>query len=224
MFTKIFNLKRKNTENFSFLVLILMAVILIGPVVKDLGFWSRIITTIVVSFIPFAIIRAAGKDEKERRIAFIMGMIFLVHIWLYALIRIHLIRLFSSLYLVIFYVYPLRIVIKHLVTTRTIKSNTIYAAIAGYILIGLVWASIYMVIDTFKPGSFSNFNGMSDSIYYSFLTLTTLGYGDITPLTALAKRIAVLESMFGVLYNAIVVALIVGIYITERLKKERKEN
>ncbi|MCF7878861.1 MAG: hypothetical protein K9L95_05280 [Candidatus Omnitrophica bacterium] len=223
MFKKIFGLK-KAKQSFAFLILILIAFILIEPLVKDLGFLASIITSAVISLIPFAVIRAAGKDKKERRRAFTMGIIFLSLVWLNVLVQIRLIQNIFSLYLIVFYVYPLRIIIRHLITTKKITLNTIYAAIAGYILIGLSWASIYTAIDIFKPGSFLNLEGVNDSVYYSFLTLTTLGYGDIVPFTALAKRVAVLESVFGVLYNAVVVAFIVGIYISERLNNKSRDD
>ncbi|MCF7873560.1 MAG: hypothetical protein K9L84_04110 [Candidatus Omnitrophica bacterium] len=214
---------KTSEQSFAFLILILITFILIEPIVKDLGFLANIITSIVISFVPFAIIRAAGKNKKERRRAFMIGIIFLILVWLNVLVEAHFMRILFSLYLIVFYVYPLRIIVRHLLTSRKITLNTIYAAIAGYLLIGLAWASIYTAINILKPGSFLNIEGVNDSIYYSFLTLTTLGYGDIVPLTALAKRVAVLESMVGVLYNAIVIAFIVGIYISERLAKKESE-
>jgi hypothetical protein len=77
-----------------------------------------------------------------------------------------------------------------------------------------------LLVETAQPGSFyvssaQNLDHMinwSDLMFFSFVTLTTLGYGDITPVTSAARSLAVIEAVFGVLYNAILIARLVGLY------------
>ena len=82
----------------------------------------------------------------------------------------------------------------------------------------MTWALTYIVIDILDPTAFeqlavSAWAGGTDYVYFSFVTLTTLGYGDITPLTPVAQTLAWLEAVVGQLYLAILVARLVGLHI-----------
>lgn len=88
-----------------------------------------------------------------------------------------------------------------------------------YFLLGLCWFSLYNVINKLHPGSFA-VNGtpleagahQSILLYFSLVSLTTLGYGDIVPLTSVARMFSALEAAVGVLYIAITVARLVSSY------------
>jgi voltage-gated potassium channel len=90
---------------------------------------------------------------------------------------------------------------------------------AGKVL-GVLWTTLYVFVEGLQPGSFhvspeqnpDHVINRYDLVFFSFVTLTTLGYGDITPVTALARSLAVLQSLVGVLYNAILVVRLVGLY------------
>ncbi len=98
-----------------------------------------------------------------------------------------------------------------------ITLDRIAGAISVYFLIGLSWGLLYLTLESLSPGSFQGqLTGQGDHaadlIYYSFVTLTTLGYGEITPVTAIARSSALLEATLGVLYMATLVARLVGMY------------
>jgi hypothetical protein len=84
-----------------------------------------------------------------------------------------------------------------------------------YLLLGLVWGVIYATIEMHAPGSFAGTlrldERLSDWVYYSFVTLTTVGYGDITPLSMAARAVAMLEALVGQLYPAIIIARLVSL-------------
>ena len=87
-----------------------------------------------------------------------------------------------------------------------------------YILVaGLIWAYAYILLNHFDSGAFhmSNYETLANEVelftYYSFTTLTTLGYGDIVAVSAQARMLSVLEAVFGQLYLAIVIAKLVSI-------------
>ena len=93
----------------------------------------------------------------------------------------------------------------------------ILGSVCIYLLIGLVWARLYGVVEILRPESFLTLQGntvasLDSFIYYSYVTLTTLGYGDILPITPIAKMLAAMEAVFGVLYLSIWMALLVSIY------------
>ncbi|RYH12115.1 potassium channel family protein [Tropicimonas sp. IMCC6043] len=91
--------------------------------------------------------------------------------------------------------------------------ETLLGAVFGYLLIAMAWAILYLQIERWHPGSFA---GMADDdtwsslIYYSLVTLTTLGYGDILPITAPARLAAGFEAVVGVLYIAVMIGSIVS--------------
>jgi voltage-gated potassium channel Kch len=98
-----------------------------------------------------------------------------------------------------------------------ILSDAIFAAFCAYLLMAVAWAGAYVVIDALAPGSFRLADGSGDlslpsAMYFSLVTLTTLGYGDISPVGELAQRLAVLEAFSGVLYVAVVVSRLVSAY------------
>jgi len=112
------------------------------------------------------------------------------------------------------YLYIIVLLLKDLLTRKTISTDMIYCAISTYLLIGIMWAGGYALLESISPGSFSATSGHVDFIYFSFVTLTTVGYGDVAPLTILSKRLAVFEAGMGGIYMAIIVAMIVGRYLS----------
>jgi voltage-gated potassium channel Kch len=94
-----------------------------------------------------------------------------------------------------------------------------------YLLIGLAWSYAFTLLHTFSPTSFE---GIADAttaahatafqfIYYSFVTLTTLGYGEITPASPVAQTLAYLEAVTGQFYLTILVAALVGMLLSKRM-------
>jgi voltage-gated potassium channel len=88
------------------------------------------------------------------------------------------------------------------------------AAICVYLLIGVIWQNFYIIINLVIPGSFENVQLTGgDFLYFSYITLSTLGYGDITPLNGPAQALAYTEAIVGQLYLTILVARLVGLHI-----------
>ena len=96
----------------------------------------------------------------------------------------------------------------------------IYCAVSIYLLIGIMWAGIYNIVEGISPGSFSGTSETVDLIYFSFVTLTTVGFGDVVPLSVLGKRLAVFEAAMGSIYMAVIIAMIVGRYMVMQLEQD----
>lgn len=95
---------------------------------------------------------------------------------------------------------------------------SIQAAIAAYLLFGLGWANAYLLVMQRNPHSFHSTVGLSSSssvewYYYNYVTLTTVGYGEITPLTRVARALATGEAVTGQLYLAVLIARLIGMEI-----------
>jgi voltage-gated potassium channel Kch len=102
---------------------------------------------------------------------------------------------------------------------REVDSEHIYAALSAYLLVGVFFGLFYWVIEQIVPDTFTAGAGFSrmSAIYFSFVTLATLGYGDIVPRTDVARGLAILEGVGGQLFLAVLVARLLSLYST-RLK------
>jgi hypothetical protein len=114
--------------------------------------------------------------------------------------------------------YTATIILLYLFREDRITGDMIMGAICAYFLMGLVWAFLYSTLEFFQPGSFQMPQGTVNQAtftYYSYVTLTTLGYGEITPISTPARSFAILEAMMGQLYLAVLIARLVGIHIAQ---------
>ncbi len=95
------------------------------------------------------------------------------------------------------------------------------AAVVTYLLMALMWSFAYALLEFYQPGSFNSLEGLTrDSrqffLYYSFVTLTTLGFGDITPLTEKAKALTILQAFIGQIYLVVILAWLVGMHVSRK--------
>jgi hypothetical protein len=113
--------------------------------------------------------------------------------------------------------------VAHVAVARLVDSSTLLCAINSYLLIGLTLSLLFLILDILIPESFTQANategGLSAFIYYGFVTLTTLGYGDITPANPVARSLASFTALFGQLYLVIIMALIIGKYLSGKKDK-----
>jgi hypothetical protein len=102
----------------------------------------------------------------------------------------------------------------------SVNAEVLCASISAYLMLGLMWTMAYWLVDQLTPGgAFSfNTNGGEQSMngfnafYFSFITLSTVGYGDITPVSKIARWLAAMEAMTGLLYVAVLIARLVALY------------
>jgi len=101
----------------------------------------------------------------------------------------------------------------------SVNTEVLCASIAAYLMLGLLWTVAYWLVDQLTPGAFAfNTNEGLQSIrgfnafYFSFVTLSTVGYGDITPVSKVARMLAAMEAMTGLLYVAVLIARLVALY------------
>jgi len=100
------------------------------------------------------------------------------------------------------------------ITSNSVNSETIYAALSTYLLAGLFFGQIYWAIESFHPESLTGPDPVTEliAIYYSFVTLATLGYGDYLPRTDIARGVATFEVIGGQLFLAVMVARLIGAF------------
>jgi Ion channel len=110
--------------------------------------------------------------------------------------------------------------LRFIVYAPRVNAEVLCAAVAGFLLSGLAWSLAYNLLDRLDPNSFvfnlssksgDSMNGFT-SLYLSFITLSTVGYGDIVPASEVARMLAMVEAMFGMFYMAMLVARLVSLY------------
>jgi hypothetical protein len=124
--------------------------------------------------------------------------------------------------LMVFQILLLRVLARYLFGARSVTLITITAAATIYLLLGALFVPLYGLIDWFLPGSFVDGAAAGTAItwhqliYYSYVTLTSTGYGDILPVSLWARSAATLEAILGILYITVIMSRLVGIYSTDR--------
>jgi hypothetical protein len=99
----------------------------------------------------------------------------------------------------------------------SVNIEVLCASISAYLMLGLMWTMAYWLVDQLTPGAFAfnagprSMNGFN-GFYFSFITLSTVGYGDITPVSRIARWLAAMEAMTGLLYVAVLISRLVALY------------
>lgn len=112
---------------------------------------------------------------------------------------------------------------KDLTRSTRITPSVIIGAFAGYFLIGVIFLFVFSLFDLAYPDTvsvdMSIRSGADDMLYFSFITLTTIGYGDFSPISSLGQKVAILEGLIGQFYIATVMAILVGKFLTHKEEK-----
>jgi hypothetical protein len=117
---------------------------------------------------------------------------------------------------------------QRLLTERDVRHHELWAAVALYLLIGVGFANLHETIGAIRPGSYlfppmgQTAPSFSDYLYFSFVTLSTVGYGDVAPLGRGARLAALIEALVGLLYIAVVVGRVVALHTARRSGQEQR--
>ena len=196
-----------------YLLASIILVFFIGPVAFDYGLLSIVNLEILFLVILIFSIFLHQHDSKLFKVTVASLMIILINILFFdnnqsvsqyflkiLIVSITIVELFREIF-----------------KTKIIDSHIISSAISIYVLVGIFWYLLFMFLLMIDPDSFDirNFNPEMvsiDMIYFSFTTLTTLGYGDITPLSYTAKMWSITEAMMGVMFLAVMISRVVSLF------------
>jgi hypothetical protein len=111
-------------------------------------------------------------------------------------------------------------VFKSVLKSNEVDIDTVISAISGYILIGLGFGILFYILEFIRPGNFYGVEQLNyyEAEYFSFVTMSTLGYGDIAPSSQVARSLVIITTLFGQFYMVIVMGVIVGKFISKRKK------
>lgn len=183
------------------------------------------------SLLIVAVLLMVFEEPELRRTAFSLGLAAFLGIWVGHAVGGSVGRVcLVSAYLLAagFFAFALYGILRA-IFVKQVSGDAIFGAVCGYLLLGIIWSLLYYAVETASPGSFSiPPPGTTDVSaqrldrgalsYYSFITLATVGYGDVTPLTPLARTLAWIEAIAGQFYLAVLVAGLVGFKVTQAMK------
>src|SRR5213596_2820883 len=136
--------------------------------------------------------------------------------------------LVGGIILIIFVVAHL---LRFILRAPSVTTEVLCASISAYLMLGLMWTMAYWLVDQLTPGGAFSFNTNIGTrsmngftgFYFSFITLSTVGYGDITPVSRIARWLAAMEAMTGLLYVAVLIARLVSLYSAPGPTEDREK-
>jgi hypothetical protein len=190
-----------------------------GPVVSDL----------FLTIVSMAVFAVVFQRRWERIVAFCTAAASIAITWSrhlpIAAEYVTSLEITQRLLLAGFYAFAVALILRNLFRAAAITRDDVLGTLCGYLLAASMWASIYALTAILVPGSFAISPDLNDVAsdqgrialfsYFSVVTLTTMGYGDITPVRPPADVLAMLEAIFGQFYIAVVVAQLVGLRLAQ---------
>ena len=211
-------------RRFFILLVSLLALILVTPLVEGSGgitmVWNIFLTGILLSGV-----HAVSDKKRNVYIASLLALPMLVYLWsAYFMESNRYMVIFGSLCGVLFFAYMIVNILFFIFRQDKVTRDLISGAVVVYLLMAIMWNFIYRMVETAHPGSFTisaaDIQDRVRFVYFSLVTITTLGYGDIVPTTSLASSVATLEAVVGQLYLVTTVAWLVGVHVTQRTERK----
>ncbi|MBX2863644.1 MAG: two pore domain potassium channel family protein [Leptolyngbyaceae cyanobacterium MAG.088] len=219
-------LKNKH-QKYRQLLIVLAVIFMVSPFLK-----AGIGNILSISLLLYTIIVVINSFALPRRLMMIYGAIAITAFCLEVIASVidvsDLNQPFTLISQVIFAIYLAGAAYwigRDIFTAPNVTIDTVRGGISVYMLIGFVWALLYGIVNTLDANAFSQPLIQQDSylrtIHFSFTTLTTLGYGDIVPLSEVAQVLTNLEAIVGQMYSSVLIAILIGSYLAQRPNRKR---
>ena len=211
-------------DRYLFLLVSLLSLMLIIPFFHGI-FELNTLIDISITAIFLSSLYAISQKAQNVRIALGVILPIIVGMWLANLMDIPNIRFLVDFCAILFFAFTIIIILSALLQENKVTLDVIYGAVTVFLLMAVMWAFIFDVIETAHPGSFQVTASQSQGtrvhfVYYSFVTITTVGYGDILPVSLIARAFSIVEMVVGQIFLIVLVARLVGINITQSMKKK----
>lgn len=218
------SLSRLMKPRFASLLFAILVFLLVYPFFENHRF-ARSILGVSFTIVLITVAYAASETHQRARITWLLVPA-LVGNALASVGRTGTSGMYGEVFVLLFLAYSVKLLIEFAFKQRRVSSDTIAAALCAYLLVGLAWAMAFAILETAVPGSVSFGSRqqveplLSRCLYFSYVTLTTLGYGDVTPRSGPAGSLAFVEALTGQLFMAVLVARLVAIQTSQRLRDE----
>ena len=209
---------RYTVGHFRFLLFTIVLLFVLRPFMEG---YARIglLTDIFFSLILLSGAHAFSRQTKAFFLAVVIAVPGLLLVAASYFFRSEPIDIAKRIAFALFLATILVIVLSHIFREKEVSEDLITGAVCAYLLIGILWTFVFYFLELGREGSFSLAKNFREEVgtflYFSFVTLTTVGYGDVVPVTDPARSLAVLEAVTGQLYLAITVARLVGVHASQ---------
>ena len=213
--SKFFNWCYEHRHPIFFMGLLLFFIL---PDIIEKIFFIQVKFPIIISILIFSSILIIHTSKQKQSITYSMVMLFIGFILISIFFENNRsMRILSFILLFIYFSFITYYLFQDLIYSKKVNPSVIFGAFAGYFLVGVLFFFIFTLLDFYYPDTINVDNasedGLDNTLYFSFITLTTIGYGDYAPISTLGQKIAILEGLVGQFYIAAVMATIVGKFI-----------
>jgi hypothetical protein len=205
----------------------LVLMIVIAPFLRDLRIGS-LIETVLLTLVLLAALVVIGAGRGMRVLAVVLAVPAVAGKWINHfrpdVVPVEFVLITGLLFVALVVVHLLRFTLR----APQVNVEVLCAAISNYLMLGLLWSFAYqltarLITDSFVfssgPASTRTIDGFN-SLYFSFVTLSTIGYGDITPLSGVSRMLAIVEATMGMFYMTVLVARLVALYSSEKPRRD----
>ncbi|MGB5631513.1 MAG: ion channel [Waterburya sp.] len=215
--------KKSLANKYSQLLATIILLLVVAPILE--GKAESLFVAVVLFSTIIAIIRTLNLQKRFLFLLMILvGVAFSLDIYTSFradLERDKLLLLIINAFYSLFIAIALITINRAIFSVKKVNADTIKGGISVFFLIGMFWALLYTIVYYLDPNAFNQsldtVSVFESMFYFSFTTLTTLGYGDITPVNSMAKILTNLEAVTGMLYPSIFIARLVGLYTAQEM-------
>jgi len=187
---------------------------------------AKLIFSLAVTVVFVAAIYSISHERRKVTIGLVLMLPAFITLWLGQLAGGSVPASFGLISATLFFSYTAALILMDVLRSREVTMDIIAGGISVYLLIGNIWGFIFALIGYYDPQAFffatvleqgtnQPLISVSSTIYYSFVTLTTLGYGDILPVSAFARTFSYLEAVIGQIYLVVLIARLVGLHLSK---------
>jgi hypothetical protein len=205
-------------KRFTLLLIVLLVLFLVQPIFSGNQKILTLLSDLVFSFLIGITIYVLSTRRQYMIFALLLGLPAIILRWLYWIYLEQYLWVASYLLGISILLFCNFELFSFIMQVKKVSQHTVNTAICIYLLLGVAWGMAYVVLETLAPGSFTLAELVNEPQalimemqYYSIVTLTTLGYGDITPVTPWAKNLSALEAVIGQVYLTVLVARLVSL-------------
>jgi Ion channel len=206
----------------TFLLASLLGLILLFPYANQ-EIFGRILLAVLYSLVLIGGAYAITRNQRALIVGVGLGSLGVVLQWTALLTNAAVFFRLAAVVFIVFLGRTVGEVFRYLLRKGPVTADKLHGALAGYVMLALLWALIYAMIESFTPGSFSfphvdttDPRAFFRLLYFSFTTLTTVGYGDITPVTEQAMSFVIMEQFSGVFFVGVLIARLAGLYPADK--------
>lgn len=211
----------QSDRGLSVLLVVLALLIFVAPALNIIGRPGRTLVDVLFTLVLIAGVGVVSARREVTWAVIVLGVAVMVMRWIAWFATSTDVQVASALLSLAGVGVLAALTLAQVLRAGPVNLHRILGAVAVYLLLGLMWGAAYEVVSILLPGAFSSGqpNDAQHWMYFSFVTLTTTGYGDITPVAPVARSLAVLEAMTGQLFVAILIARLVSLEVASRKSK-----